>query len=175
MCDENGWESYTTIDEVTYMRTPWEHMIDPARLPDDMRVCHEHASHVSTPVTGFVVFGEDAVHQLVDTFGQKYAGVLAFPIGRSETSQTYVTITAAGCDKGSALRIVCDDLGIGLDKTMAVGDAQPDVDMFRICAVGVAMGNASQDVKEQATAVAPSNAEGGVAWAVRRYVLESTT
>jgi hydroxymethylpyrimidine pyrophosphatase-like HAD family hydrolase len=47
--------------------------------------------------------------------------------------------------------------------------------MFRICAVGVAMGNASQDVKEQATAVAPSNAEGGVAWAVRRYVLESTT
>ena len=43
--------------------------------------------------------------------------------------------------------------------------------MFDIVGMGIAMGNAPDDVKEQADAVAPSNAEGGVGWAVRRYVL----
>ena len=55
---------------------------------------------------------------------------------------------------------------------MAVGDAQPDVAMFEAAGVSVAMGNAIDEVKAQADAVAPSNTEGGVAWAIRRYVLE---
>jgi len=48
----------------------------------------------------------------------------------------------------------------------------PDVAMFEVAAVGVAMGNAHDDVKARADAVAPSNTEGGVAWAIRRFVLE---
>jgi hydroxymethylpyrimidine pyrophosphatase-like HAD family hydrolase len=36
------------------------------------------------------------------------------------------------------------------------------------------MGNATDDVKQKADAVAPSNADGGVAWAIREFVLDRT-
>ena len=170
-CDNLGCETYTTIDGVTYMRTPWEAQIDPERLPKDMRLAKTHAEHVTGPVTGFVVFGDEAVQGIIDTFGERYKDELAFPIGSGSSMQTYVTITGAGSDKGRGLRLVCKHLNIPPEEAMAVGDAQPDVDMFRIASIGIAMGNAPDEVKEEATAVAPSNAENGVAWAIRKFVL----
>ena len=44
--------------------------------------------------------------------------------------------------------------------------------MFEVAGVGVAMGNAQDEVKALADAVAPANDAGGVAWAIRRFVLE---
>jgi Cof subfamily protein (haloacid dehalogenase superfamily) len=171
-CDERGWETYTTVEGVTFMRSRWDAQIDPARLPSDMRVARTHAGHVTAPATGILVFGEDGVREVPAVFAQRYDSRLAFPIGWSEAQTPYVTITAAGVDKGTGLRLVCERLGVPLEEAMAVGDAQPDVVMFEIAGLGVAMGNAIDDVKAQADAVAPSNTEGGVAWAIRRYVLE---
>ena len=171
-CDERQWEAYTTVAGVTYMRTRWQDQIDPARLPEGMRVAARHAEHVTGPATGILAFGEDAIREVPAAFEQRYAGKLAFPVGWSESQQPYVTITVAGVDKGTGLRAVCEHLGVPLEESMAVGDAQPDVPMFEAAGVGVAMGNAIDEVKAQADAVAPSNSDGGVAWAIRRYVLE---
>jgi hypothetical protein len=171
-CDERGWESYTSVDGVTYMRTRYEASIDPARLPPGMRLEKEHAPFVTAPATGILAFGEDAVRLVAETFEAKYPGVLAFPAGWSESMTPYVTVTVTGVDKGTGLKVVCDHLGIALDEAMAVGDAHPDVDMFKVAGVGVAMGNAADEVKAQADAVAPANDAGGVAWAIRHFVLE---
>jgi hypothetical protein len=172
MCDEGGWETYTTVNGVTYMRSRWEERIDPARLPKDMRLAKTHAQHVTQDATGFVVFGDDAVAQLTETFDARYPGALAFPVGIGEAGQQYVTITARGADKGTAHRLICERLAVSPEESMAVGDAMPDAAMFEAAQVGVAMGNASDDLKALADAVAPTNAEGGVAWAIRRYVFE---
>ena len=56
---------------------------------------------------------------------------------------------------------------------MARGDAVPDIALSAVAATGVAMGNAVDSVKGRADAVAPSNAENGVAWAIRRFALEA--
>ena len=53
-----------------------------------------------------------------------------------------------------------------------MGEAEPDIERLELAAGGSARGNAADDVKARADAVAPSNAEGGVAWAIRRYVLD---
>jgi hydroxymethylpyrimidine pyrophosphatase-like HAD family hydrolase len=108
----------------------------------------------------------------VNEFESRYARQLAFPIGIGETGNPYVTITGPGVDKGTALRRVCEHLSVPLEETMAMGDAMPDAAMFEVAGVAVAMGNGSHELKELADAVAPSNSEGGVAWAIRRYVLE---
>ena len=171
-CDERGWESYTSVNGVTYMRTRYESAIDPARLPAGMRLEKLHAPFVTGPATGILAFGEEAVQAVTDTFSEKYPGMLAFPAGWSESMTPYVTVTVAGVDKGTGLRVICDHLGIAPDEAMAVGDAHPDVDMFKVAGVGVAMGNAIDEVKAQADAVAPSNESGGVAWAIRRFALE---
>jgi len=171
-CDERGWETYTTVNGITYMRSRWETQIDPARLPQDMCVARTHAEHVTAPATGILVFGEDAVQEVPAAFAQRYEDALAFPVGWSEAQTPYVTITVAGVDKATGLRFVCEQLDVPLEEAMAVGDAQPDVAMFEVAGLGVAMGNAIDEVKAQADAVAPSNTEGGVAWAIRRYALE---
>jgi len=171
LCDQHGFETYCTVDGVTYMRSP--HEIDPQRLPDDMRVAATHAQHITAPATGFVIFGEAAVAAIVEAFGERYAGELALPIGESEGVQPYVSITAAGADKGRALRLLCEHIGVPPEETLAIGDATPDVPMFELAAIGVAMGNAPDTVKAKADAVAPSNTESGVAWAIQRFVLDS--
>lgn len=171
-CDERGWESYTSIDGVTYMRTRYESAIDPARLPPDMRLEKLHAPFVTAPATGILAFGEEAVELVEKTFDSKYPGMLAFPAGWSESQTPYVTVTVAGVDKGTGLQVVCEHLGIAPDEAMAVGDAHPDAAMFEVAGVGVAMGNAQDEVKALADAVAPANDAGGVAWAIRRFVLE---
>ncbi len=171
-CDERGWEAYVSINGVTYMRTRFESAIDPARLPSDMRLERLHAPFVTAPATGILAFGEEAVELVPAAFDKAYDGMLAFPAGWSEAQTPYVTVTVAGVDKGTGLQVVCDHLGIAPDEAMAVGDAQPDLAMFEVAGVGVAMGNAIEEVKAQADAVAPANDAGGVAWAIRRFVLE---
>ncbi len=171
-CDEAGFETYTTVDGLTYMRTPMEAQIDRQRLPKDMRVAHTHAEHITGPCTGIIVFSAEGVRSVVKEFEVRYAGALSFSQAWGETSQPYVSITAAGADKGSGLRLVCEHLGVPVDQAMAVGDAAPDVAMFDVAGTGVAMGNAPDEVKARADAVAPSNAEAGVAWALRRFVLD---
>lgn len=171
-CDEGGFETYTTVDGTTYMRTPFEAQIDSSRLPEGMVLAKRHAGHVTGPATGLIVFSDEGVRSVVAEFAERYAGEVVFAQAWSETSQPYVSITGPGVDKGIALRVVCERLGVAPDETMAMGDAAPDLAMFEVAGLSVAMGNAPDDVKARASAVAPSNAEAGVAWALRRFVLD---
>ena len=171
-CDDGGFETYTTVDGVTYMRSRFEGAIDPERLPRDMRVARTHAEHVTAPATGIIVFSAEGVRAVVGAFAQRYGDTVSLSEAWSETDQPYLSITATGADKGAALRLVCQHLGVPLEEAMAMGDAAPDVPMFAAAGLGVAMGNAPDDVKVQADAVAPTNTEAGVAWAIRRFVLE---
>lgn len=78
----------------------------------------------------------------------------------------------AKADKGTALTYVCEKLGIDLSQTMAIGDNTNDLAMLKIAGISIAMGNAHDSVKQSASYVAPSNDDEGVAWAVRRFVLD---
>lgn len=92
------------------------------------------------------------------------------------SSAVYYNIEVNSCDaqKGRALRELCANLGIDPACAMAFGDGLNDVSMLRDAGVGVAMGNASDEVKAQANLVAPHNDEDGVAQIVERYVLGQT-
>jgi hypothetical protein len=56
---------------------------------------------------------------------------------------------------------------------LALGDAEADIGMLRLAGVGVAVGNAHPEVKAAADWVAPSAGDGGLAAAVRRFVLDA--
>jgi hydroxymethylpyrimidine pyrophosphatase-like HAD family hydrolase len=57
-------------------------------------------------------------------------------------------------------------LGISLEAIATIGDMRNDLPMFKVSGMSVAMGNASDDVKSQATDVTSSNEEEGFAGAV---------
>lgn len=78
--------------------------------------------------------------------------------------------TKCGTTKGTGLRVLCDYLGIDLATTMACGDTQNDMDIIKTAAIGVAMGNAIEEVKAAADYVTLSNEESGVAHAIRHFI-----
>lgn len=74
-------------------------------------------------------------------------------------------------NKGRALLTFAEGLGIKPEEIMALGDGLNDLEMLRCAGLGVAMGNAQQEVKEAADAVTATNEEDGVAQAIEEYVL----
>ena len=79
-------------------------------------------------------------------------------------------ITKKGATKGKGLHILADLLNIPMEQTMACGDTQNDLDIIQAAAIGVAMGNATEEVKQAADFVTLSNEEDGVAYAIRTLV-----
>jgi len=58
---------------------------------------------------------------------------------------TFINITAAGIDKGVAVRAVAEAYGVPLARAMFVGDGQNDVSAMRVVGHAVAMGNAEPE------------------------------
>ena len=82
-----------------------------------------------------------------------------------------IEINGAGANKGAALARLCRHIGTSLSECMTFGDGNNDISMLRIAGIGIAMGNAPDEVKAAADIVTDSNENDGVARAIRRYAL----
>ena len=71
-------------------------------------------------------------------------------------------ITLAGVNKGTGIDDVVKALGMEQKDTIGFGDGQNDFDMLRYCNIGVAMGNASDEVKACADVVTDDIKENGL-------------
>jgi Cof subfamily protein (haloacid dehalogenase superfamily) len=85
----------------------------------------------------------------------------------------FVEGLAAEVSKANSVARLARDLGVRQEQVMAIGDGGNDTSMVAWAGCGVAMGNASPDVKAVASVIAPTQAEDGAAWAIERYVLEA--
>lgn len=88
------------------------------------------------------------------------------------SSNTYLEIFPRGVTKGTALSAVCDRLNISLEDTIAFGDHELDIPMIEKAGVGIAMGNAIDELKEQADFVTKTNNAAGIAYALEYYLAE---
>jgi Cof subfamily protein (haloacid dehalogenase superfamily) len=78
----------------------------------------------------------------------------------------YLDITPPGYDKGTFVKAMAARLGISTDAVATVGDMHNDVAMFKTSGMSIAMGNATDDIKRQATHVTTSNQDEGFAGAI---------
>jgi Cof subfamily protein (haloacid dehalogenase superfamily) len=85
---------------------------------------------------------------------------------------TYLEILPAGVSKGAALRRVSEITGVPLSRIAAFGDSNNDIEMLRAAGVGVAVGNALDNVKAAADYVAAADFGLGVAEGLLKRVLE---
>ncbi|WP_407306310.1 Cof-type HAD-IIB family hydrolase [Desulfosporosinus sp. SB140] len=84
----------------------------------------------------------------------------------------FLEMTDRSVNKGVALAALAERLGIAQEEVMAIGDSFNDLEMINYAGVGVAMGNARQEIQAQANIITATNQEDGVAEAIERYVLE---
>lgn len=78
-----------------------------------------------------------------------------------------------GSSKGAGLRWLLDYMGIHPGHVLAIGDGENDLEMIELAGIGVAVGNATEHLKDAANAIVGTNDEDGVAEAVKRFVLEA--
>lgn len=78
--------------------------------------------------------------------------------------------TKYGVSKAVGVHFLAGSLNISKEEVMAVGDSENDLEMIRSAGLGVAMGNASETVKNAADEVTFTNDEEGVAAVIDKYV-----
>lgn len=74
-------------------------------------------------------------------------------------------------DKGEAIKKLCCEIGISIDEVIAVGDSYNDMTMIQVAGLGVAMGNAVQEIKDIADIVTDSNVDDGISSIVQKYII----
>jgi hydroxymethylpyrimidine pyrophosphatase-like HAD family hydrolase len=86
----------------------------------------------------------------------------------------YLDVTHPLANKGTVVDTLSKHLNIPPAQIATIGDMPNDVLMFRKTGLSIAMGNSSDEVKAQASAVTDSYEHEGFAKAVRKFVLRET-
>lgn len=169
LADEHDWELTATIDGLTYLRQRPGQDLGPLGtryhvLPDNKAKLAYGLPH------RILTWDEEAIVSLAKLCADEFpdscrAETFIKPTGALHS----LGIFAKGADKGSGMALVLEKLGMAWSETMVIGDNGNDWPMFVPAGTKVAMSNGIDKLKEIATAIAPTNDEDGVAWAIERF------
>jgi Cof subfamily protein (haloacid dehalogenase superfamily) len=124
---------------------------------------------VTEPVVKVLMLEEpERLAEVEKKLQQELAGELS--VMRSKPF--FLEFTEAGVTKGTSLNYLIQKLGIKREEVIAMGDSYNDLAMIEFAGLGVAMGNAPDDIKEKADYVTDTNMNDGVAKAVEEFVLK---
>lgn len=88
----------------------------------------------------------------------------------SSSGKTNLEFNDPSAQKGVALKILVQHLGIEMKDVMAVGDQLNDLTMLREAGYSVAMGNALPKIKDLCHFITKTNLEHGVAFAIKEIL-----
>lgn len=88
-------------------------------------------------------------------------------------SGSSMEITHPDAVKGNGVQALCRSMGIPMESVMALGDSGNDETMLRQAGLGIAMGNAPDEIKACADWVSESNKNDGAAIAIEKFVLSA--
>jgi 5-amino-6-(5-phospho-D-ribitylamino)uracil phosphatase len=112
-----------------------------------------------------------AARDKITELGRRIAEALPHQVSMVQTEGHLLQVMHVTVSKAQALRCVAAELCVERENVMAIGDNANDVGMLQWAAIGVAVGNATPEVKAVAQLVTGGNDEDGVAEAVRQLIL----
>jgi Cof subfamily protein (haloacid dehalogenase superfamily) len=83
----------------------------------------------------------------------------------------FVEILHPKVDKGDALRLVAQRIGVAMEEVVAIGDSWNDAPLLRAAGFAIAMGSSPPELRKLAKAIVADVSHDGVAEAIERYVL----
>lgn len=87
------------------------------------------------------------------------------------SKENYLEITSEEVSKKSAMLFLAEEMKLSMEDILSIGDHFNDVPMLEAAGLGIAMGNAPQEVKDAADFVTSTNDENGLAHALKKWVL----
>ncbi|WP_226659927.1 Cof-type HAD-IIB family hydrolase [Pseudalkalibacillus hwajinpoensis] len=124
---------------------------------------------VKEPVVKVLMVGEPEHLKKVETKLQEELGE-EFSVMRSKPY--FLEFTHKGITKGTSIEKLIHELGIKREEVIAVGDSYNDQEMIEYAGLGVAMGNAPDDIKKISDYIADTNENDGVAKVVEKFLLK---
>lgn len=112
---------------------------------------------------------EDFAEQWLD-LAQKFDGKVEI----TTSNTNFLEILIPGINKWDAVKNLAAQYNIKPEEIMCIGDSSNDLPMVANAGVGVAMGNASEDVKKAAKIIVADNNHDGVAEAIEPFLTVRT-
>jgi Cof subfamily protein (haloacid dehalogenase superfamily) len=91
-------------------------------------------------------------------------------LGVVSSAEHNIEITNKSASKGNALEKMAFLMDVSLEQSMAIGDSNNDLSMFRKVGYSVAMENAKDDIKAVCSTTTLKNDENGVAHAIYQFM-----
>lgn len=116
---------------------------------------------------------DEDIFQMISFFDTDAEKVILNHLSHCESqrwSPVFTDLVPKGQSKVRGMKRVCELIGAEPSEIMAFGDGGNDVAMLRFAGLGVAMGNAVDEVKAQANITCPSVDDDGILWAVERVL-----
>ena len=87
------------------------------------------------------------------------------------STKNFCEISSKNSNKGKAVKFLSNLFNIKKDEILAIGDEDNDIDLLKSAKIKIAMGNASEKLKQEANFITKSIEEDGFAFAVKKYCL----
>lgn len=120
------------------------------------------------PINKMLYMSKDIpIEQVKDDLSDEFTVVgsgIDFPCHCGELSEF-------GINKGKGIEYLIDYFNADMSDTIGIGDGENDVEMLKACAVGIAMGNAKQLLKDMADYVTTDVDKDGLKNAFKHYGL----
>ncbi len=162
------------------------HIFDAKRIPFVLiGENNRYINYVNDTVVRTQKETRGTVPELGEYHGEKVYQILAFVPDKQKKllddlldecaitswNDTGIDIMPKDGGKATGLKTFISENGFDREETMAFGDGENDIEMLKFAGIGVAMGNATDEVKEAADYVTESVDEDGIANALRHFGL----
>ncbi len=141
-----------------------------------------------------LLFNFTGAHDVKEAFARKHRGAQKFLLYLAEggdkqqvqhalrqrfpglrvasSAPLFIEVNVRNIDKGKALRNFCNLMNIPIAESMAFGDAENDISLLDAAGLAVAVANGTDEIKNHARVICPSNNEDGVRKVIEEYVLK---
>jgi Cof subfamily protein (haloacid dehalogenase superfamily) len=134
----------------------------------DAKVVKDVREHLAEPAK---IVGVSDDHDLVRRTAEEARKAFGDRVTASPSQPYYLDVTSKTANKGAVVEFLSQHFKVPLEEIATIGDQPNDLLMFKKSGISIAMGNAPDDVKSQATYVTDSYNDEGFAKAMRRFVM----
>lgn len=155
--------NYFKVEHQTYLhdlfknydeQSKWEDVQEMMRLLDMEKAKADDIYKIAFPIKD-----RDILKQIIEELSDKFQVVYT---DRDEGSVVEAEIMIKGCNKASGAKKVVEHFGATLDDAIAFGDSMNDYEIIQECGVGVAMGNACDELKKVANHITDTVFDDGL-------------
>ncbi|MBP1990263.1 Cof-type HAD-IIB family hydrolase [Paenibacillus eucommiae] len=169
-CEARNLHLQLYFDDKLYVKEYNEKVKDYVRLTNlPYFIADNFRELAKQPQTKMLIIDDPA---LLDQMAVELQVILQDQVHITKSKAHYLEFLHKEGNKGSAVTFLANHIGCEIDQVIAIGDSWNDREMLEAAGLGVAMGNALDELKAIAGYVTSSNNEEGVKHVIDKFILQ---